>query len=914
MRSLFVAAAAAVAMLGLATTAGAEVSAQTDIEDEVAELVEAMTPRQRVGQLFVVPYHGAEIADGTDIAELIDEYHVGGVVLDPRRGNFTNSPDAPTQVARAANALQARVAESEAPFAPLFVALPHLGNGFPTTLLHGGMTELPSQMALGATWDPEHAERVGEIVGSELAAVGVNLLLGPSLDVTNVPRPDSSGDLGVLAFGGSPPWVARFGQHYMEGVHRGAGSRVATAAGSFPGIGGADRSQAEEGAVVEGTLPELAAVELVSFASAADGGGEPDAVSDAFVSSHVRYRGVQQQSDRPMSLDSGGLRYLWAQVPELTAWRELGGVLVSPGLGLPAVRTYVDPSLETFNPRRVAGEALAAGNDLLVVTSFGPPNAPESGTANIEDAIVWLAARYEEDETVRDAVDGALARVLRLKLRMYGRATVATARVSAESAAVQVGLGGEVVAAVARDGLTAIMPAGAAGASGVGGATASPAPGDRILLVVDARQVVECADCPPYLEPDPAHVLDFVMQTYGPEGTARVRLADDVAVATFEEVKAWLQATGQVAAEDTPALVAAPDEERLAEVGRWVEGADWLVFAMRDVRPAEAPGSDALKLYLKSIPPGTGERSIVAVALGAPYYLDTTEIAKLTAYYAAYSHTRPFVEAALRALFGDGPAPGASPVSVSGAGYDLDRRLEPDPDQEVALEFVGGDPAVPLSEGDALTVRTSMIHDRNGNAAPDGTPVTFRRYDRAEDVFLPDVPAKTDLGRATGQMRAERGGELVITAVFENGLRSAPLELSIESAEVGSAAVLPLPEVMLPRGLERPQVPVDWGVFVLSLTLVLLAGVLFYGFESAADTGEALVARMRVFLLILAWGLAGYLLVAAGGLELGALPGGSMLWPADWNVAYQAPLLAFAFALVPVVPSVWRAATGRSRR
>jgi hypothetical protein len=59
------------------------------------------------------------------------------------------------------------------------------------------------------------------------------------------------------------------------------------------------------------------------------------------------------------------------------------------------------------------------------------------------------------------------------------------------------------------------------------------------------------------------------------------------------------------------------------------------------------------------------------MAYGAPYYLDTTEISKLTAYYGVYSKVRPFIEASVRALFQEYTPGGALPVSVEGINYDL---------------------------------------------------------------------------------------------------------------------------------------------------------------------------------------------------------------------------------------------------
>ena len=43
----------------------------------------------------------------------------------------------------------------------------------------------------------------------------------------------------------------------------------------------------------------------------------------------------------------------------------------------------------------------------------------------------------------------------------------------------------------------------------------------------------------------------------------------------------------------------------------------------------------------------------LCLAFNAPYYLDTTEVTKLTAYYGVYSKTQPHIEAAVRAIFGE---------------------------------------------------------------------------------------------------------------------------------------------------------------------------------------------------------------------------------------------------------------------
>jgi beta-N-acetylhexosaminidase len=876
--------------------------AQTPAIDARSVLA-SLTPAERVGQLFVVPFDGADVADGSPVARLVDAHHVGGVVLDPRRGNFTNAADAPAQVARLANQLQSRAAEAGGTFVPMVVALSQLGDEFPDNELWGGMTVPPSEMALGATWKPEEAERVGEVVGRELAAAGVNLTLGPNLDVVTQPRPASSGDLGTRVFGGSPSWVARFGAAYVQGVEQGGAGRVATACASFPGLGAADRNPAEEAAVVESGLQQLLETDLEPFLAVAGGGAQP--ATAAVVSSHVRYRALQQQTDRPFSLDSGGMRYLWSQVPALGRWRDAGGVVISAGLGAPTVRRYADPYLAEFNVRRVIGEAVAAGNDLLLVTDFGTPGDPTNGQANIEAAMDWLVDRYGQDESVREAVDAAALRVLEMKARMYGRFSVEHALVDADAAPAATGLGEDVAAEVAGAALTAVAPS---GASPSAASIAAPQPGDAVLFVVDERPVLECPGCQPRASISVADLVDRVRQRYGPGGSGRLLADEDASGITFGELKAWLQDRGALSGEETSAPAPPLAPERRQEVDGLIRDADWMVFAMRDVRAADSPAWDAMKLFLESSASDQPNRRLVALAFGAPYYLDTSEIAKLHAYYALYSRGAAFADVAVRALFRDAPATGASPVSVPGAAYDLATRLQPAFEQKVDLELVGHDPSRPLAVGDELTIRSTVILDGNGHPAPDGTKVTFRRYDGDEGVFLADVPATTRSGRVTQVMRAERAGEVTVNAYFDNGLRSEPLVLRI--ADLPAAAAI-LQDVALPQEWMAVRVPVAWSVLLLSLTLILLAGVMGYG-VGAEDRPPG--AAERTVLLCLAWGLAGYLLVSTGGLPLGRGHGGLPFWPASWPDAYLAPVLSFALALVPVVPGALRDFRARWRR
>ncbi len=175
-------------------------STRAQEQDQVVQLMALMSDAAKVGQLFLLTFPGDAVVEDSIIAELIYDYHVGGVVLSPDNGNIVNEGNTSAQVARLVSQLQQTAwaatqpvtetyseGENErvppGPFIPLFIAANHEGNGMPFTGIISGTTPLPSEMALGATWNPAYAETVGQIAGQELRALGINMLLGPSLDV-----------------------------------------------------------------------------------------------------------------------------------------------------------------------------------------------------------------------------------------------------------------------------------------------------------------------------------------------------------------------------------------------------------------------------------------------------------------------------------------------------------------------------------------------------------------------------------------------------------------------------------------------------------------------------------------------------------------------------------------------------------
>jgi len=913
-------------------------------EDEfVQEIIARMSVEERVGQLFVVTFAGSDISPGSDIAQLIVQYRVGGVVLLSSNGNFSNQGDTPRQVARLTNGLQqlastaaqqatvtipagnqpltvavpvtGTLPSGPAPYIPLLIALDHEGDGYPYTRLTNGFTALPNNMALGATWDEANARAIGQIVGKELSAVGVSMLFGPSLDVLNNPRPTLKGDLGTRIFGGDPYWVGKMGQAYIEGVHEGSEGQVATVAKHFPGHGDSDRRADEEVSTVPKSLQELRKIELAPFFTVtALNGAEPVAITEAMMSSHIRYRGFQgniRQLTPPISFAAELQAIL--SLPEFEPWRKAGGVMVTDALGVPAVRKYYDPQLQSFPHKRVAQEAFLAGNDLLVLSQFALTDVWADQFENIKSTLGFFRDKYVSDSKFQAQVDQSLTRILRLKYRLYPEFSLEEVQVDVEQSDENIGQGYDQVSQIAEDAVTLIYP----GPDELADRLPSPPLlGEKILIFTDDRQAQDCYDCPPFYLIEPDALEKTILRLYGPEASGQIEPIQIRSLA-FSQLKGYLSTTGT--------------EGSTADIAPLIQEADWIIFAMLDVNLDDYPDSDAVKLFLKQLSDSLRNKKIVVLAYNAPYYLDTTEISKLTAYYGIYSKVPAFIDASVRALFREFTLQGAPPVTVQGINYDLILRMEPEPDQIIEIMPVNtlmegtptteGTPgSIGVKVGDTLELRTNIIKDKSGHPVPDGTPVVFRFFYPAETLELPRMEVVTKNGIAEAAIKLERTGQLEITATSSPALKSITLIVTIAGDEPATIATLmptatasptvtstptftPLPPTSTPSPTPQATVeittPVEGnasprrvgvGTFLLSLMATFMVGGTGYALHR--NEGHSTTQGLKTFLWALICGTVGYIAYGLGWPGAGLFLSLSRHW--------GAPLMSLVFSLLPI--------------
>lgn len=880
---------------------------------KVQGVLGSMTPEERVGQLFLVTFQGTNTGTDSQIYDLIANHHVGGVVLLAENDNFVAAPDTISNAHQLINALQGIEAQVSAStpepdssakpesriYVPLFIGTSQEGDGSPHDQILSGLTPLPNEMAVGATWKPDMALQIGKVLGSELSALGFNLLFGPSLDVVESPNPSAQIDLGTRSFGGDPFWVGEMGKAYIAGVHEGSNSRMVVVAKHFPGSGSSDRAPEEEVATVRKSLEQLKQIELPPFFSVTNA-ADPASLVDGLLVSHIRYQGFQgniRATTRPVSLDASALSAIIA-LPEFSNWRKNGGLVVSDALGSQAVRDFYSQSGENFSPRVVARDAFLAGNELLYLGNLASQDQTEDTYTATLKILDFFTQEYKNDPAFAQRVDAAVTRILTQKFRMYDLFTASNV-LTPDVGLTTIGTSQQAMFDVARNAATLVSP------DPQELSTLLPAPpnqNDRIVFLTDASSYMQCHGCPPQETFSAFSMQNVVERLYGPAGSAQVFASR---LNSFPLSELELMLNGESKENIEPSL----------------ERASWIVISLTDVSNGQIA---LLRRFFAERPNLIRTKQVILFSFTAPYYLDATDISKLTAYYALYSKQPAFVEVAARLLFQQVPLQGASPVSIPAVGYDLITATSPDASQLIPLALDGDDnlltptaettpqqtaqpTEIPLYRiGNTIAVRAGPILDHNHHLVPDGTPVRFTMSTQDESAgILKQIESTTVNGMASASFAIDKPGKVEISAAsepavvseviqFEAGNEGAAVTVVVPQVTVTAEPVLPTLTTVPQNDLISPDGHPRIGIWLISLLALFGGALLGYWAVSRIITPRW---GLRWALCIFLGGLLGYNYLALD------LPGAAA-WIASSGGALGVLVLIFAGEAVGLL-SAW---------
>ncbi|MGI6542757.1 MAG: beta-N-acetylhexosaminidase [Limnochordia bacterium] len=297
---------------------------------DIDVLMRRMTLEQKIGQMVLAGFPGYEA--GAEVKTLVEQYHLGGVILMTR-----NIRDA-EQVTRLTQKLQMLAGRNGAGI-PLFIAVDQEG-GYVARIRFD--RRYPGNMALGAARSPDLTRRVAEAMGREMRAAGINMNFAPVVDVNSNPN---NPVIGVRSFGEQPRLVAELGAAYVAGLHD---AGVVATTKHFPGHG----DTAQDSHIALPTVPHerqrLEQVELYPFREVIAAG------TDAIMTAHVTFPAIEPTAGLPATLSDKVLTNLLRQ--------ELGfsGLVITDAMEMKAI-------VNNFGVGEAAVKAVQAGADIVLV-------------------------------------------------------------------------------------------------------------------------------------------------------------------------------------------------------------------------------------------------------------------------------------------------------------------------------------------------------------------------------------------------------------------------------------------------------------------------------------------------------------------------------------------------------------------
>lgn len=361
--------------------------------DPVAALLQQMTLREKVGQLFMIRPDSLDLAlpqeqindehaDGVTalsdaMRKTLQDYPVGGIC------QFGKNITGPQQIAQFNAELQA------ASKIPLLISVDEEGGAVARLANHPAF-DLPryeSAAAVGETGDPEAAREMGATIGAYLKDYGFTMDFAPDADVYTNP---ANTVIGTRAFSQDAATAAAMAGSMAQGLQE---QGVLPTLKHFPGHGDTAEDSHSGLAYSHRTKEEMRQCEFLPFLQPTE--GENGIGPHAIMVGHIAAPALD--GDTPASLS-------YPIVTELLRGELLQGgdvLVVTDSLAMGAIT-------EQYAPAEAAVQALNAGCDILLMPD------------GLTEAFDGVVAAVENGTISEERLNESVARILRVKQQYAG--------------------------------------------------------------------------------------------------------------------------------------------------------------------------------------------------------------------------------------------------------------------------------------------------------------------------------------------------------------------------------------------------------------------------------------------------------------------------------------------------------------
>ena len=362
-------------------------------EASASEIVDTMTMDEKIGQLLMPDFRhwGFDqagnklplIQSNKQIEHIINQYHLGSIIL--FRENLIDTP----QTVDLINAFQS--ARSNL---PLFISTDQEG-GYVTRLREG--TEMPGNMALGATRSQGLAELTGMVHGYELTNLGFNFNFGPVVDVNNN---QNNPVIGVRSYSDNPQLVSELANSYISGVHK---YPILTAVKHFPGHGNVSSDTHFSLPTIPIDASTWRNVELVPFKNTMSN-------SDAIMTAHIVVPALDNSTLTALNGEQIGMPATLSKTILTDILRhelKFEGLIVTDALDMGAIS-------KNFDSNWAVEHAILAGNDIILMPL--EVSNPEN-TAKLDELYAYLKKEAKSNKELENRINESANRVVLTKLK-----------------------------------------------------------------------------------------------------------------------------------------------------------------------------------------------------------------------------------------------------------------------------------------------------------------------------------------------------------------------------------------------------------------------------------------------------------------------------------------------------------------
>ncbi|MDX9730269.1 MAG: beta-N-acetylhexosaminidase [Bdellovibrionales bacterium] len=303
--------------------------------------------REKIGPSLIVGLQGTTLT--ADETEFLIRENIGGIIL------FKRNFESPKQVFELSQELRS-VAKRKSDKSPFFISVDQEGGR--VARFRAPFTEWPPMAKVGEIGSPTVAFKTAQLIGTELAAVGINMNFAPSVDIFTNPANTVIGDRSLSS---DPEVVAKLSSALVRGFIK---SGVIPVAKHFPGHGNTLLDSHEDLPIENKTEAELDACELEPFKKVFR------ARLDAVMSSHILFPEIDP--DWPASLSEVFLKNI---LRDKLRWR---GLTITDDLDMKALTKHRSPG-------DIAVRALQAGSNILLYCN--EPDSPRIAIDAVEKAV-----------------------------------------------------------------------------------------------------------------------------------------------------------------------------------------------------------------------------------------------------------------------------------------------------------------------------------------------------------------------------------------------------------------------------------------------------------------------------------------------------------------------------------------------